>query len=147
YAERFEYGGDNASLARQFERDKDGIRSLGVPLETVDDPSSPDNNQLQRYRIPQTAYELPADVQLTAAEITLLELASRVWRSGSLSDDSRRALLKLRSLGDTDLDALVGLAPRVTTRHRAFGPLNDALTQRVFVEFDYVRPTSRHARR
>jgi proteasome accessory factor B len=39
YRQKFRAGGgDNANLERQFERDKDDIRDLGVPLETIDSP-------------------------------------------------------------------------------------------------------------
>ena len=36
YRHRYVVGGDNASLERQFERDKDDIRDLGIPLETIE---------------------------------------------------------------------------------------------------------------
>ena len=39
YAGRYSMGGDNSALERQFERDKDDLRELGVPLETIDFPS------------------------------------------------------------------------------------------------------------
>ena len=38
YRQRYRASGDNANLERQFERDKDDIRDLGVPLETLDSP-------------------------------------------------------------------------------------------------------------
>src|SRR5699024_938480 len=126
---------------------KDDIRELGVPLETIDDPNAPANNQLQRYRIPQAAYELPADIHFTPHEIALLELASRVWRAGSLSDHSRRALLKLRSLGEVESDSLIGLAPRLNTRHRAFDPIDEAIGKQLIIEFSYLKPGDDAARR
>ena len=55
YHQRFKAGGDNANLERQFERDKDDIRDLGVPLETLDSPGDAGNNQTLRYRIPKGA--------------------------------------------------------------------------------------------
>ena len=64
YRQRYSTSGDNASLERQFERDKDDIRELGVPLETIEDPADVGNNQALRYRIPRGAYELPADSTL-----------------------------------------------------------------------------------
>ena len=35
YRQRYRAGGDNANLERQFERDKDDIRDLGVPRGSV----------------------------------------------------------------------------------------------------------------
>ena len=40
YRQKYSRSGDNAALERQFERDKDDIRELGVPLETIDDPAA-----------------------------------------------------------------------------------------------------------
>ena len=99
YAERYDESGQNANLERQFERDKDDIRELGIPLETVESPDRPGDNQALRYRIPKGQYDLPDEVRFTPDELALLGLAAEVWREASLSADSQRALTKLRSLG------------------------------------------------
>jgi len=140
YRQRFRPGGDNANLERQFERDKDDIRELGVPLETVDSPGDAGNNQTLRYRIPRGAYELPHDITFTSDEVTLLNLAAMVWREGSLSGESRRALLTLRSLGATPDEPVIGYAPRVRLRDAAFEPLNQALERHQVVRFPYLKP-------
>jgi proteasome accessory factor B len=145
YRQRFVSGGDNANLERQFERDKDDIRDLGVPLETVDSPGDAGNNQTMRYRIPKGAYELPADVAFTPEETALLNLAAMVWREGSLSGESRRALLKLRSLGVTADEPLLGYAPRIRLRDAAFDPLDAAIRKNVRVRFQYLKPGEEHA--
>ena len=146
YRQRYESAGDNASLERQFERDKDDIRDLGVPLETIESPSDPGNNQALRYRIPRTAYDLPADISFSPAERTLLNLAAMAWREGSLSRESQRALLKLRSLGVESTEPVIGYAPRIRTRDVSFDPLTDALTKAVRVTFPYLKPGSGAAR-
>lgn len=140
YRQRYAPGGDNASLERQFERDKDDIRDLGVPLETIESPTEPGNNQLSRYRIPKGAYDLPDEIVFTPEETTLLNLAAEVWREGSLSSESRRAVLKLRSLGVEVDDETIGYAPRVRVRDPAFDGLNDAIARRLVVSFDYLKP-------
>jgi len=140
YRQRYKAGGDNANLERQFERDKDDIRELGVPLETVDAPGDAGNNQTLRYRIPRGAYELPHDISFTSDETTLLNLAAMVWREGSLSGESRRALLKLRSLGVVAEEPVLGYAPRVRLRDAAFDPLNTALERHLVVRFPYLKP-------
>ena len=139
-------GGDNANLERQFERDKDDIRDLGVPLETIDSPGDAGNNQTLRYRIPRGAYELPKDVTFSSDETTLLNLAAMVWREGSLSGESRRALLKLRSLGVTADEPMLGYAPRVRLRDAAFEPLSAALEKHLIVRFLYLKPGEEEAR-
>lgn len=145
YRQRFKSGGDNANLERQFERDKDDIRDLGVPLETLDSPGDAGNNQTLRYRIPKGAYELPDDVTFTSEETALLNLAAMVWREGSLSGESRRALLKLRSLGMTADEPLLGYAPRIRLRDAAFDPLDAAIRKQVSVRFQYLKPGEERA--
>ena len=146
YRQRYKTGGDNANLERQFERDKDDIRELGVPLETVDSPGDAGNNQTLRYRIPRGAYELPDDLSFSSDETTLLNLAAMVWREGSLSGESRRALLKLRSLGVAADEPVLGYAPRVRLRDAAFEPLSAALERHLIVRFPYLKPGEDAAR-
>ena len=146
YRQDFTRSGDNANLERKFERDKDDIRELGVPLETVQAPGDPGNNQNLRYRIPRGAYELPADVSFSPEETTLLNLAAMVWREGSLSAESRRAILKLRSLGVTPDEPVIGYAPRVRVRDAAFEPLSSALEKNAWVRFSYLKPGELEAR-
>ncbi len=146
YSQKYSHSGDNANLERQFERDKDDIRELGVPLETSDDPAQPGNNQNLRYRIPRGEYELPADIIFSPEETTLLGLAAMVWREGSLSGASRRAIIKLRSLGVAATEPVIGYAPRVRIRDAAFEPLSVALERHVVVQFAYLKPGEQEPR-
>ncbi|WP_066519023.1 helix-turn-helix transcriptional regulator [Curtobacterium ammoniigenes] len=143
YRQRWSRSGDNASLERQFERDKDDIRELGIPLETIETPGSSGNNQTLRYRIPKGEYNLPDDIRFTPDDSALLSLAAMAWREGSLSAESRRALLKVRSIGadpDADDDAIAAYAPRLRARDAAFEPLRDALDRSGAVRFAYITP-------
>ncbi|MEQ1736590.1 MAG: WYL domain-containing protein [Rhodoglobus sp.] len=140
YRQKYEHSGDNANLERQFERDKDDIRDLGVPLETIESPGQAGNNQNLRYLIPRGEYDLPADITFSPDETTLLGLAAMVWREGSLSGESRRAILKLRSLGVSATEPVLGYAPRVRVRDAAFEPLSAALEKHVVVRFSYLKP-------
>lgn len=140
YRQRYARAGDNASLERQFERDKDDLRELGIPVETVDSPDDPGNNQLLRYRIARGDYELPREITFTPDEAALLALAATAWREGSLGAESQRAVMKLRSLGVETTEPTVGFAPRIAVRDAAFDPLSQALERGRFVRFDYLRP-------
>ena len=146
YRQKYSHSGDNSNLERQFERDKDDIRELGVPLETLETPGQAGNNQSLRYRIPRGAYELPADITFSPEETTLLNLAAMVWREGSLSAESRRALIKLRSLGVATTEPVLGYAPRVRVRDVAFDPLSAALERHLMVKFAYLKPGETDAR-
>jgi proteasome accessory factor B len=140
YAERYDPSGQNANLERQFERDKDDIRELGIPLETVESPDRPGDNQALRYRIPKGQYDLPDEVRFTPDELALLGLAAEVWREASLSADSQRALMKLRSFGIEPREPVIGYAPRLRVRETAFEPLRQALDRRQTVRFRYFKP-------
>lgn len=140
YRQRYSAGGDNSALERQFERDKDDIRDLGVPLETLDSPDDPGNNQTLRYRIPKGAYDLPSDVSFTPDESALLGLAAMVWREGEVAGESRRAAMKLRGLAATGATPVLGYRPRVRMRDAAFEPLRDAIDRARIVRFPYLKP-------
>ncbi|MGY4650553.1 helix-turn-helix transcriptional regulator [Mycobacterium sp. URHB0021] len=94
---------DSASdeaFSRMFERDKNELRDLGIPLETGRvsqfDPT-------EGYRINRAAYALPA-VELTADEAAAVAVATRLWESPELITATQGALLKLRAAG-VDVDA------------------------------------------
>jgi proteasome accessory factor B len=147
YRQRYRTSGSNASLERQFERDKEDIRDLGVPLESIELPADQGAVQYTRYRIPKGEYDLPADVTFTPKEIALLDLAALAWREGSLSGESRRALMKLRSLGIESEEPLIGFAPRLRARDIAFDPLREAIERRRVVTFGYLKPGEDRVRR
>jgi proteasome accessory factor B len=126
---------------RMFERDKEDLRDLGVPLETgVNHPFDEDPG----YRIRQQAYELP-ELRLEPDEAAVLGLAARVWRRAELAGAAAGALLKLRAAGidaaDIDADggrpSSQGIEPRLTTPEAAFGPLWEAVRDRRPVTFSY----------
>jgi proteasome accessory factor B len=126
---------------RMFERDKEDLRELGVPLETgLNHPFDDDPG----YRIRQQAYELP-ELRLEADEAAVLGLAARVWRRAELAGAAAGALLKLRAAGiDTaSLDgtdehpSAQGIEPRLGTPEPAFGPLWEAVRDRRPVTFSY----------
>ena len=149
YRQRYSLTGANSSLERQFERDKEDIRELGIPLDVIEPPDDPGSNHNLRYRIPKGLYDLPPDVVFSPDEIMLLKLAATVWREGSLSADSRRALTKLNSLGVDSSDPVLGYAPLLRSREASFEPLNRAMDRGLVVSFAYLKPgeTQSHRRR
>jgi predicted DNA-binding transcriptional regulator YafY len=120
---------------RMFERDKDELRELGVPL--VTGGGSAWFADEQGYRIDRETYALP-EISFTPAELAVLGLASRVWQQASLAGPAARALVKLKALGVHPDDAsLVGMEPRVRTAEPAFTPLYAATRDRTPVRFAY----------
>jgi proteasome accessory factor B len=123
------------AFERMFERDKDMLRALGIPVVTVGTGGHTDE---LGYRIDQDAYALPP-IDLTPAELGVLSLAAQFWQDKTLQTDINRAMVKLRAAGagDPSVDALAGLAPSVRAVGDAYGPLMEAIEARRAVTFSY----------
>jgi len=135
------YPDEHEAFKRMFERDKEELRELGIPLETGV------NNALDEepgYRIKKQDYELP-EIRLEADEAAVLGIASRVWQSASLAGAAAGALLKLKAAagpgtgGDQDDDTQSpGIEPRLSTQEPAFGPLWEAVRDHRPVTFEHI---------
>jgi predicted DNA-binding transcriptional regulator YafY len=120
------------AFERMFERDKDELRSMGVPVETV--------GGIEGYRVAVDDYALPA-VDFTADELAVLGLAARVWEQASLGPAAQRAVHKLEALGPgTLIDGPVGIETRIATAEPSFPVLLEAVRSRRRVRFDYRKP-------
>jgi len=131
------YPEHSEAFKRMFERDKEELRELGIPLETG--PLTPAGHEDIGYRVQRQAYELP-ELRLEADEAAVLGLAARVWRSAELAEAAAGALLKLRAAGiDTEpgADPARAIEPRLATTEPAFGPLWQAVRDRRPVTFSY----------
>ncbi|MCR6713349.1 MAG: hypothetical protein NVV57_11960 [Demequina sp.] len=83
----------DTAFERMFERDKEDLRRLGVPLQTVVDAA---HGADIGYRIdPSAATMEPID--LTAAELAVLSLAVDYWRDAALGTDAKQAVTKVAS--------------------------------------------------
>jgi proteasome accessory factor B len=135
---QYEDCGTPEAFDRMFERDKEDLRELGVPLATGSNSAWFEDDQ--GYRVDRDAYALP-EVGFTAEELAVLGLASRVWQQASLAGPAARAMVKLRALGvATDDVSLVGVEPRVRASDPAFEPLYAAARDRAPVSFRYRKP-------
>lgn len=121
---------------RMFERDKVTLRNLGLPLVTIDRAGHASEIG---YRIDKDSYEL-GEFNFTPAQFSVLSLAAALWQENTpLAADSSQGLTKLRSghLGQTDTDALAGLAPRLRESTGISEQLIDAISLRRTVKFEY----------
>ena len=124
------YEGSSASVRRAFERDKETLRSMGIPVAVEPlDPANPDLGE--GYRIPRDQYEL-ADPGLEPDELAALHLAASAVRlDGS---GGQEALWKLG--GGTAGDAAEGpMAALPGGEHLAV--LFAAMSERRTVRFGY----------
>lgn len=128
------------AFSRMFERDKNELRDLGIPLE-VGKVSNLDPTE--GYRINRDAYALPP-VDLTPDEATAVAVATQLWESPELVTATQGALLKLRAAGvdvdPVDSEAAVTIAsPAGLTGLRGsenvLGILLSAIDSRQAVQF------------
>jgi proteasome accessory factor B len=133
------------AFKRMFERDKEDLRDLGIPLETGSLHNWDDEIG---YRITRTDYALP-DVTLEPDEATAVGLAARMWSSAALGASATRALRKLEAAG-VEMTALPeGLQPAVGSGSTGLPMLAEAVREGRRVTFDYrgahdTAPASRH---
>lgn len=139
YSDIYDFNG-NTALDKMFERDKDEIRSMGVIIDTLELPEEEGQTHNIRYSISRRNYDFPEDLTFTSDELTLLNVAANAWREASLSSDSRHALTKIKSLGVSANDPLIGVAPQIRTNDRAFAAIEDALENELILEFSYLKP-------
>lgn len=146
FREQLEAGTKKVALEKMFERDKEALRRLGVPIETIGDYADPDDLREARYRVPTGEYELPIDIDFTSQELAVLHLAGSVWSEGSLSLEAQSGLRKIRALGFVTDEPIIGFAPRITQSDAAFAPLQDAIEESLEVRFPYLKPGDENAR-
>ncbi|GAB4003929.1 helix-turn-helix transcriptional regulator [Nocardioides ultimimeridianus] len=133
------------AFEKMFERDKDELRGLGVPIEVAQiDPMFDDE---QGYRIPAEEFALPP-VELTSDEAAIVGLATRVWQEATMAQATTDAVRKLSAAGvGVDLSALDIGQPRPTAEEPSFAACWQAVCERQAIMFDYQRPDQEPARR
>ena len=140
YREQSKAKASKDALEKMFERDKESLRGLGIPIETIGDWADPDDLREARYRVPTAEYELPDDIEFTPSELALLNLAGGVWSESSMSDDARSGLRKIRALGIPVDEPIIGYSPRISLRDPSFSVLQQAIEQSRVVTFPYLKP-------
>ena len=134
-------GLSDAAFERAFERDKDELRRMGVPIETgSNDPLFPDD---VGYRIRRRNFELPP-ISFDAAETAVLGVAAGVWEQTRLAGHTVRAVAKLRAAGiEPDASRVSSWLVTVAAPEPAFETLWDAYLNGFRGRFRY-RGVERH---
>lgn len=128
----------DAAFERMFERDKEDLRRMGVPLLTITDSAHGDDIG---YRISASDAAMePLD--LTPAELSVVSIAVDYWRGAALGTDARQAVTKVASRVPHGTPVELPFAARATASRDALGALIDAIHERRAVTFEYSSTTS-----
>jgi proteasome accessory factor B len=125
--------GDPSSAKRMFERDKDVLREVGIPVELT--PTDAWEVE-QGYRIRKDQYYLP-EVSFTPEEVWALFVAAHAPGEGG---EAEQAFQKLSAGTETNvLTAMADRAPAhgVDPSGRFLGAVADALARRRAIRFKY----------
>lgn len=127
-----------AAFERMFERDKEELRTMGVPVRTVTDA----HGEVQGYVIDAEEYATH-DLNLTAEEITVLNLAAQLWDDAVLESAATTAIRKLESTVGDSMPVASATFGVLTARDAALLPLLRAVRDGRVVRFDYRKPGQR----
>jgi predicted DNA-binding transcriptional regulator YafY len=124
---------DAASAKRMFERDKDTLRDVGIPIELAStDPWEVE----QGYRIPKDQYYLP-EVPFTRDEVWALFVAAH---TPGETGEAEQAFQKISSGTETNVLAAMAertATPGVDSSGPHLGSIADAVARRRAVRFKY----------
>ncbi len=134
------------AFERKFDRDKEELRSLGVPIEVGAMDAYFDDEP--GYRVRPDHFALP-EIDLDPEEASVVGLAAKVWDHARFASAATEAVRKLTAAGlDIDVDALDIAQPRLRADEPSFEVFLDAVRDRVPVAFEYARaggaPSTRH---
>lgn len=122
------------AFRRTFERDKESLRALGIPLELV--PTDPFSDVPDGYIIPKDKYYLP-DLKLEADEAAALRLAAEVVLGAGGETTLGRLKLDLDASPASWSSPRLAWAAGLASTAPALGALYGALQEHAPVRFSY----------
>jgi proteasome accessory factor B len=129
---------DRESARRMFERDKDELRRLGVPIEVREDPFGEEVG----YLVDRDAYEL-GDVDLTPEEVAALAMAVRL--TGAEGEQLTLSKLVARAPDPAELGARP--TTRVSVAPDPIDDVGEAVLRRRTLRFTYRTAAGERATR
>ncbi len=121
------------AFERMFERDKDELRHMGIPVDTVSNAQG----EVEGYRIDPDDYAMPS-LSLDPAEWAVLGHAARMWNEAALAAEAGSALRKIEA-STGDLSARPDLVSvRPGSGEESLPTLWEAIRVGTAVQFDYL---------
>ena len=124
-----------SAFERMFERDKEELRAMGVPIRTITDA----HGEVQGYVVESDEYAT-RDLDLTADEIAVLNLAAQLWDDAVLESAALTAVRKLESLSEEETSTRAPSFGVLTAKDAALLPLLRSVRDGRVVRFDYRKP-------
>lgn len=121
------------AFERMFERDKDELRTMGIPIDTMMNAQG----EVEGYLIDEDDYAMPA-VTLDAAELSVIGVAARLWTEAALLAQAGSALRKLEAITGERLEPPDLLAGRSVRGEEHLPVVWEALRLRNAVSFEYL---------
>lgn len=122
------------AFRRAFERDKEALRALGIPLELR--PTDPFREHADGYIIPKDAYYLP-ELDLEPDELAALTIASRIVLDARESAGAGLMKLSMTDEASPLLPGRLSWGADVAAEQPVISPLYSAILDRVPVGFAY----------
>lgn len=124
------------SFNRMFERDKETLQELGIPLSILENPGGGEEDQAL-YRINPADYRVPA-VRLDESAMALVAVAANLWAEAALGEAAQSALRKIATRSGTGwYEDDTTSQSRIRTAEPAFEPLWNALRNHHTATFSY----------
>lgn len=136
YRDDLAKGTSEESVSKKFERDKAILRENGFAFDV-----NVNDHNISLYSIPQRDFAWPEGTKLSAQQLQLLQLASKVWSEAAVSKDAGAAVIRLKALGMAgESEQVFSLQPQIEVHDPAFLPLSHAIADRAVVRFKYRKP-------
>ena len=129
------------SFRRSFERDKEALRAMGIPLEVAPHPAT----GTDAYHIPKSRYYLP-ELDLEPAELTALRIAADAILGSA--DAVRAGMMKIAAESGLSPSSgpsgggRIAWGADIAAEQPLLGPLYAAVLERSPITFDYQRAGS-----
>lgn len=130
------------SFERMFERDKEDLRSVGVPIETkLLDPLFEDEFGYE-LRLQDLSFK---NANFTGPELAELTRAALIWEDSTLSASARLGLVKSLTKSNVVFEDQEEFNLSNLVSSHFYVVIAEALANKKIIEFDYYKPSQRLA--
>ena len=130
------------TFERMFERDKDDLRSIGVPIVTKSLSQLFEDEYGYTIDIRDFGY---SKISFDSNELSELTRAALVWQDSVLSSNARLGLVKSATSTNGPLDLQQEFDVTEIISDHIYLKITEAVTHGKVIEFDYIKPAEKSA--